>query len=453
MATSAAHIGLQTRQDLPIDDSFFRCFSTSSSDAYVNQYNARNREYVTSFKPKPSNKLSNIQQGDLNKSLDTSYETMHDISFVRHPNSNYVLHQASTPKYQTSIIFGHKYNAPRWEGDCDDMYTSTSASTYIDKHDKLGKSQNSSSIVRGKSYIVFGEPDKIRINPSMTQIDYQAHDLSKVERVSIDPKKSSEANAVAIALAPDVKSINRTTESSEAYVALKKPDENIRSAGLDIGSSDKTSNISSIPRGDAGFFDFSTFKTTSFDDFKNYPYVPVEHPILGAKITKSKVTLGEPGGILDALEGDRYTSTTHSAFVHHPESTAALGRGVSVKPRSTLHAGDEADNIPNMENNTTTHSDHFKNPTGAERAIGFKGKTVDKKMLFPLRAHQPGIFETMTSEYFGMRRGLLFNPKEASIKNLERQSVRQLRTRSSIAFGDPHLHYYETEQQKQQTQV
>ncbi len=95
-----------------------------------------------------------------------------------------------------------------------------------------------------------------------------------------------------------------------------------------------------------------------------------------------------------------------------------------------------------MGNNTTTHTAHYQSPLHPERAHGIKGKTVPRKMLFPLRTHQPGTFGTVTSDSFGMRQGLLFSESDSVLKKEQKSTLRQLRTKSSIAFGDPHLLHF-----------
>ena len=450
MATSAAHIGLQTRQDLPIDDKHFKSFSTSNSEAYANFQNhikAMAKEEPTSFKPKVTNRLSNIQQGDHRGG---NYLTMHDDSYVQHPSDAYQHHRLRVPGTHTSIVLGHKNTAPRWKSEPDDMYTSTSAAAYQSRENIEQDISFASKVVRGKSYIVFGEPDKVMSNPSVTQRDYHEHDLNLLTRpIDLSKKQVLVQSSIASALAPDGRASWREAESctSSSYRGqVNHNEDSERSAGIDLGSRETTSDISSIPFGDPEIFHLATFKTTNTDDFKVYPRTHVEHPILGAKITKSRVTFGEPGGAMDMQPEERYLSTTHNAFVQHPESVAVLGRGVPVKPRVTLNAGEDIDTAYSMGNNKTTHAAHYQAPP-QDRVHGLQDKlvprkSVPRKMLFPLRSHQPGIFGTVTSDSFGMRNGLLFSESDSKLKKEQKSSLRQLRTKSSIAFGDPHLLHF-----------
>jgi hypothetical protein len=287
---------------------------------------------------------------------------------------------------------------------------------------------------------VFGEPEKAMTSPSVTQRDYQAHPLTQSS--PSHHHASTKTLAVASALAPDARASWKDAESctTTTYRITPLSPNKQRSAGIPIGSREKVSNISSIPFGDEGHFRLSTFQTTTSDQFKEYPMEKVEHPILGAKITKSKVTFGETGGSHDVLDQERYTSTTHSAFVPHPESLASIGRGVSVKPRVTLNAGEDIEMEYSMGHNTTTHADHYKGVEG-ERVEGIKGKTVPKKNIFPMHLNQQGVFESITGGSYAMRNGLQFSVKDSVKKNQEKQVIRQFITKSSIAFGDPQLHY------------
>lgn len=425
-ATSSAHIGLETRQALPIDDKHFKCFTTSNSDAYMNFSN-----HIKQEKEPLKTRVSSIRQGDLNHI--SSYTTMHGHSYVLHPNEAYHIQHTKIPHTETSIVLGQKYNAPRLLGE-EDMYTSTSSATY------LAKDYSLQEIVKPKvsSSVVFGEVKKSMSDPSVTQSDYQIHSKNLISTKA--PKKVHNSSGILTAFAPDPK-LKFNTESCTT-LAYKTPSQgnHERSAGLFLGSKGDTSNLSSIPFGDPHSYPIGMFNTTNGNDFNAHYGVIVTHPILGAKLTKSQVTFGDHEGCADA--DDRFSSTNHLAFVQHPECVAALGRGVSVKPTATLKENNDQDY--SMEHNITTHADHYKLPKlTTERVYGQPAKTVPRKMLFPLRCFN--VFGTVTSDSFSSRQGLLFSEAQVAQEAERKALLRQLRTKSSVAFGDPSLTYYDSE--------
>ena len=433
-ATASAHIGLQTKQDLPVDDKFFKCFVTSNADAYVNQFPAHQRALEKEghkSPPKSSGRMSNIQQGDLNHYTD--YTTMHDSSFVPHHPEDYKRPPAKGPKTQTSIVFGHTHPS----GD-PSMYVSTSTAAHQIPTNKDLTPKFDASKVRGRSCIVFGDPDKVNGSPSVSQRDYHSYGTDCLLDNLNSKRRDTHVSSITSALAPDGRSSLRDMGSctSLSYRAPGVGNRDERPAGIECGQhGGKLSNISSIPTGDALMFPFGSSYTTTELDFAEHPRMhPVEHPVLGAKMTQSTVSFGEQGGAMDMSNDERYTSTTHSAFVPHPESVAVLGRGVSVKPRVALETEDANWSSYPMSQNKTTHTDHYQTPGPSERAHGIKGKLVPRKMLFPLRNHRS--FATVTAESFAMRAGLQFDTKDLRDKRAEEEAVRKFRTKSSIAFGD-----------------
>jgi hypothetical protein len=431
-STSSAHIGLQTRQALPIDDKHFKCFTTSNTDTYINFSNSikKDKDAITI-------RGSSIRQGDLNHI--SSYKTMHGRSYVLHPNEAYHIQHAKVPR-QSSIVLGQKYNSPKLLGE-DDMYTSTSSATY--------QAQESSrqEIVKPRlnSSVVFGEVKSQMSDPSVTQRDYTNHSqklVNEVDGFASAPQKVRNSSGIITAFTADPK-MKFNTESCTA-MTYKTPshENNERSAGLFLGKRE-TSGLSSVPFGDPQSYPIGMFDTTNGYYFNPHYGFTTSHPILGAKSTKSQVTFGDYECASDAT--DRFISTTHLAFVQHPESVAALGRGVSVKPTTTLKESDDQDY--SMEHNVTTHADHYKFPKlTTERVYGQTAKTVPRKMLFPLRCFNE--FGTVTSDSFTSRQGLLFNEAQAAQEAERKAVLRQVRTKSSVAFGDPSLTYFENEQIK-----
>ena len=318
-ATSSAHIGLQTRKDLPIDDKHFKCFTTSSGDAYVNFSNQ-----IKGLKDIIKTKGSSIQQGDLNHF--SNYTTMQAHSYVLHPNEAYHIQHTKIPHTKTSIVLGQRYNAPRSVGD-DDIYTSTSSATYQAKENN----QQEVAKPRLNSSIVFGEFRKKMSDPSVTQRDYKMHDKGVVHEANTKTSKTASRNSSGMinAFAPDPQSKLHSESCTALAYKTHSHINHDRSAGLVFGSKVSNGNLSSIPFGDPQGYPIGMFNTTKGNDFNAHYGVHVSHPVLGAKLTKSQVTFGEQGGSMDAE--DRYSSTTHLAFVQHPESIAALGRGVPIK--------------------------------------------------------------------------------------------------------------------------
>ena len=75
--TSAAHVGAQTRQDLPIDYNHFRNFTTTTQVAYkLSLKDMQTQRQIYGARP------TQLQFGDLGRR--SNYETIHDqISIVR----------------------------------------------------------------------------------------------------------------------------------------------------------------------------------------------------------------------------------------------------------------------------------------------------------------------------------------------------------------------------------
>lgn len=106
IASKSAHIGLQTRQDLPIDDNVFNDISTTAQDSFTKPCNfVRTVQLVA--------KPTNIQLG----SQSTNYETSHKSSFtghnVQYENKRHPIHvpfklgHPQSDQYSTS--FGTSY--------------------------------------------------------------------------------------------------------------------------------------------------------------------------------------------------------------------------------------------------------------------------------------------------------------------------------------------------------
>ena len=380
-------------------------------------------------------------------------------SYVRHPHEAYKVNFRA-PKSSTAIVLGDTRPHPSFlsssTSDADqeqDRFMTTSSLTYTGGNSGLPVASNTTAPVgHGKSFIVFGEYNKgLAECPSVTQRDYRPHDLKQV----FDQKQEYESHlhqrphidAIGSALAPDSRSGFHEALSctSSTYRYPNGRQNQKEAAGIEYGAREQTSHISSIPYGDPQRFPAQGFKTTTSSDFSSFPYPwKVEHPILGAKSTQSTVRIGEVGGSMDVNPEDRYRTTTNDAFVPHSENEATKGRGVSVKPRVTLHTGGESDvsgEIYSMAHNTTTHADHYKSHGPVARLEAYHAKPcVQRKMIFPLRSSNA--FGTETGDAFELRNGLLLSSHEAREKKQEEKVVKQLRTKSSIAFGDPNLHYY-----------
>eukprot|EP00842_Homolaphlyctis_polyrhiza_P005632 jgi/Hompol1/606/HPOL_002549-RA len=468
-ATSAAHIGLQTRQDLPIDDKHFRSFMTTTQEAYLpkDSSDPSSAKSTASIPRVNMGRPSHIHLGDLEKQK--SYDTVHETSYVQHPSSAYRPYLGHLPK-SSSILLGH--HETNIMSDQSPMYLTTTAATYLGAHkprdEKPQLFNEKYSVVAqqgGASHIAFGEDDPERrcTQPSVTQHDFVNHGIasqnatrprtshhrtSRTSAQSIQPISHSSQTqtqpqlqrGIMKALEPDDNRRDLESYSMSSFKPyIHSESSTIPAAGVFSEYGDCATggvnalcmNTSSVPTGDARHYDFDSFGTTTASTFSGHKWDgPPVHPILGANITKSKVTFGEPADPFTEEAEDRYRSTTHSTFVKYSAEDAQRVRGVRISPHPSMHTGDDIDLEYAMDRNKTTHQSHFSAPKFATRRRAKLPHLAAKNMLFPLRTtHSYDTTTTTTQDYYGFRDGLVGDQIALKKATSSRES--------SIVFGDP----------------
>jgi hypothetical protein len=292
------------------------------------------------------------------------------------------------------------YNTSVTEAERENHYTTTVSDAYRgfstrteDSKYKPGVSQKN-----GTSHIQFGQSDASKTELSVTKSDYKEKKLES--QFSCEkPSKFGMQKAIQPGDSQSILSFSQSVYKAE------QPKADLPSAGFSHGFDQRNPvGISSVPSGDARFYDISSSKTTSKGDFVKYPWTGFpSFPALGAKITKSKVFSG-----IQADYVPNYTTTTQQEFVSYDPEDAKLTRGVPISPYSITHklGSDEL-----METNTTQHA-HFVNPAQICKRTPILPHIAHPNRLFPLTngGHK---FETTMEEYFG-NRNVLYNSKSGA---------------------------------------
>ncbi|KAJ3281156.1 hypothetical protein HK104_000171, partial [Borealophlyctis nickersoniae] len=317
-ATSAAHLGLQTRQDLPIDDKHFRSFLTTNQEAYTAKVSVDGGRGGSSNLKR--NRTSNIPEGDRDKQL--SYETVAGTSFVNPGSASYRNRSRRVGRPSSHIVLSMGETG---EGGRKEMYMSTSAAAYKgapgfvpDRTFRVGASTvpiSEAGHLRGKSSIAFGEggEDRRETGLSVSQRDYLRDPVADAEarraaRSSVaDRLLSKPGIATAICPYPNP----RTDMETCSAMSYQPPDQrmkvypSIQGRAAGIPSIDPSAhrpgsgrmgksimNRSSVPTGDTRAYNFKDFDTTTSHFFQPHPDAKmIPHPVLGANITRSNFTL------------------------------------------------------------------------------------------------------------------------------------------------------------------
>ncbi|KAI8926436.1 hypothetical protein BC831DRAFT_511734 [Entophlyctis helioformis] len=459
-ATSAAHIGLQTRQDLPIDDMHFRNFITTSQESYLPKDSIDGTKgYEFPTRAPNTGRASHIHLGDLEKQK--SYDTVHETSFIRHGSECYRPHAGHEPQ-PSSILLGHHEQGPSVDRGA--MYATTTADTYqgvqptpphLDQaarpHPPGGLKHTIVSQQGGASHIAIGEEEteRRRTALSVTQRDFVLHQGTDRRAIRRGHGHGKGRDMVK-ALEPDETKRDAESFSTVSFRSVAHADTRVKpAAGVpsEFGTSASGGvdalcmNTSSVPTGDPRHYDLEFVGTTTGDTFKAHPWEgPPTHPILGANMTKSKVTFGEAGGgdLPDTSLPDRYTSTTHRTFGAYTNDVARQCRGVRIAPHQSVHPGDEdvdcQHELLGNSHYSTTHESHFGAPKNPMRRHAKRPHLAAKSMLFPLRSTLPHSYDTTTHDYFSMRDGLV-GDQIAYKKYVQARE-------SSIVFGDPKYVYF-----------
>ncbi|KAJ8329785.1 hypothetical protein O5D80_001983 [Batrachochytrium dendrobatidis] len=462
-ATSAAHIGLKTRQNLPIDDMHFKNFITTSQDAYplkdIASLSITNAPVYKSSQGRPSH----IHLGDLG--MPRSYSTVQNTSFVNHPSEVYKPYNGHHQK-SSSLTLGYAKTGSKDEGlDQTDMYTTTTGLMHKDLFDRekqlkmhpdmrcaASADVDTLSKQSGASHIVFGEVSTTRrkTEPSVTQRDYNYEmndtnfDPTVTTSVRLDHNRSTLASmthGIISAIEPDVTKRELESHSSSTF----KPCTHLdliqrRAAGThSMGGSTPmrtSTETSSVPTGDPRHFTFGSFTTTSASAYPKYNTTNMPtHPILGENMTKSKVTFGEQDEINNQdVVCDRYTTTSQTAFPAYSKNELHSRYGIQSRPHSGLKSIVESS--AGMANNYTCHQTDYPMRSIMGRRHTILPQLAKDHLLFPLCSKRVNSYETTTQECFAMRDGLAEGKTLGHVKTLRD---------SSIVFGDP-LHVNFTKQ-------
>ncbi|KAJ3255618.1 hypothetical protein HK103_006143 [Boothiomyces macroporosus] len=390
-ATAAAHVGQQTRQDLPIDDHFFKLFTTTTEKAYrVHNDDSKYPRQIF------GGRKSQLVFGDQSSQL--SYNTTQSTSFVKHSQSDFGPHAKYKPKI--TDIFSTKHEiTPR------SHFTTTLSSTYQGKQIPPEDRQYVPNVSQknGSSHIHFGQDAyEVENDLSVTKSDFSFKKLdSPVKSI-----KSGKPEGILKAMAPSTE-LNMKSYSEACY----KPPviTNKAAAGLPTQCFGRNpcepltlehTFHSAVPTGDQLYFDFAHANTTSKGDFKEYTLTsPPSHPPLGYNITKSKVFAKDTECTTD------YVTSSHSEFIPYTSTEAKLTRGIPINPYRTSHRIGSDDTFDVR----TAHQDDFKNPKINCKRLPKLPHLAQVNKLFPLAKDQMKKYETTMEEYYGVRKGLYFN--------------------------------------------
>ncbi|KAJ3043526.1 hypothetical protein HDV00_004915 [Rhizophlyctis rosea] len=463
-ATSAAHIGLRTRRDLPIDDSKFHNFTTTNQEAYIAKPLAPLNGGAINL---ARNRISNIPQGIRDQ---LNYTTTAGSAFGQYSDDAYRHTEAGSGGpgrgRKSNIVLSMGADAK------EQMYTSTSAAAYkgdpVDPRNRHSFPGPTGSL-RGKSSIAFGQQEDVNraTEPSVSQRDYVRDALADAEareavRSSIEDRLKSK-KGIAKAIKPgggkvaDVESASHAAYQSPDALERACPGARGRTAGIRslIGGEvegkatggtsfarlgNRVMNRSSVPDGDTKTYNFTGFETTTNKFFPaHWDAKMVPHPVLGANITRSNFTFGQPGDVGDVPDEERFRSSTQTAFVPHANAERTV---VAHGRESTKHILDaDGGSVYLMGNNRTTQQDHFKQPREPERRFGHAPPNATRKMLFPLKTVE-GVrqqsYETMMDRFHGPKEGLWNMEGQPERKVVgARRKVRD----SSIVLGDPKVDF------------
>ncbi|KAJ3034580.1 hypothetical protein HK097_004466 [Rhizophlyctis rosea] len=458
---SNAHVGLQTRSDLPIDDGKFHSFSTTTSEAFSSKSippseSAREGGKVNLERNRISNVGSGNTTGQYETSAGLSWKEWDQRSYVRCKEGD----KGRNRKSHINLSMGTQSPG--------DGFASTNSVTYVgepvDPENRIYFPGGTGSL-RGRSSIAFGGGNFAGgegTGESVSRRDYVPLKIEKegLLRSSVEDRLNSK-KGIASAIRPDVGVGDVETASRVAFqdpreLKVTNPRARGRTAGVRSligGEIDKLDGKSgglsiarlgnrvmtrsSLPAGDPLSYNFADFETTTkreYPGFWNAEMVP--HPVLGANITRSNFEFGESGGVGDDIPPEeRFKSSTHASYTphtHYPQTPIAHGQ------KSTTHILDaEGGSIYPMSHNHTTHQINFQPPAEPERRFGHAPPNAGRKLLFPLKTVE-GVrqqsYETMMERFHGQREGL-WNLDEGAERKVV--GARRRARDSSIVFGDP----------------
>jgi hypothetical protein len=393
----SAHMGAQTRQDLPIDDNHFtlRNFNTTTNDAYRMIPDDFNKDRIIY-----GAKRSQLYFGDLGRK--SNYDTVQSTSFVHHVTKPIELKKK---EYGPSAIF----NSQNYGNSSESQYTTTLSDAF--KGEQTSSAQKAYKPIvsqkSGASHIQFGQSnyEPTQIASSVTKRDYvENHAPYKPAR-----------NAQTIEKTPGIQSAIQPNPTDLAFPGpyfneiegpLQLPS-NIPPAGVTFSILQKAKNISSVPEGDTRFYNTGVTKSTSKEDFIKYsvaPRVVVNGQTEESVPTKSRIFNH------DLAEGETqtvYETTSQTEYVKYSKEEAKMVRGQPYRPGSGSGAKISENSFP-REMLTTQHA-HFTAPVGIARRNPHLPQVSQSNRLFPLAAKSyPNAYQTSFSSYFPVREELFF---------------------------------------------
>ncbi|KAJ3145444.1 hypothetical protein HDU89_007069 [Geranomyces variabilis] len=441
-AAQSAHIGLQTRADLPIDDARFSSYQTTHGSAYSTKVppEAGLTAANAAAGYGASNRTSNIPLGDPTKPR--SWGTMAGSSWVDHGNQYRKL-EAQKSEHRTADLVVMDRSSKLGPGG---LQSTTSASFQAPPSPlppappkpgalKPGERRGHSSIALGAT-VSGGEAES-----SVSRRDY-AHDPAasyaarQAVRSSVQDRLLSKPG-IRDAIRPTDET-RMVTSMNEAYrQPATESDRTSQAPAAGISWSHPSSTQSSFPQGDAERFPTSGARATTLDAYQPYPeYRMPPHPILGANITRSTFAFAAP----DAPPTN-YESTSRAA--HHPH---LLDKNRHMRHAArVVHLAPIGDTTLSMSGNRTTHQSHYSAPTDADSsALRRPHGRYDQP--HPVAAIKPLLFPTRTShvtpaQTYGTTMGDFYAPRAGLWDGGDRAAPVQ-RVGSSVVFGDPRVGYY-----------
>ncbi|KAJ3206752.1 hypothetical protein HDU67_007966 [Dinochytrium kinnereticum] len=360
---AAAHVGVKTREDLPIDDKRFRSFVTTNQDAYHFHTNAVGGVRAAQACPRVG---TSIPQGDREKQQ--CYESVASSSFVRHPPRSYGITQKAEAPPAGAVMEGDPRYLSNFTTTSKASYPHPAAPTTRDESDGIVKERGRSSIAFGES--IQTDETKKPTGLTITQQDYTSLPL----QTYIDARKKAKDSKPSIYIGDgtNLGSIGALRPNKDVSKSLREADETHREATRLIATHPSTAphpslqtNMyrSSIMTGDPTKYKFSSSTTTTSESFKAYPSAPFPtFPIAGANITRSNFEFGDEGGVGRSTSGD--------AFVDYGGKVERVER---VKRGEMSFMGALNGEYP-MGDNITSNAQFYRDPGVDGRVMGVAPK-------------------------------------------------------------------------------
>ena len=378
----AAHFGSETRQDLPIDDHHFTLcnFNTTTNDSYrlIPQTDSNRIIYGP--------KRSQLYFGDLGRAH--NYDTVHHTSFIKHETRPIKLKKLET---RQSAIF----NSKNYGNDSESLYITTLSDAYKGAQLSTSEKVLNVSPKTGTSHIQFGQSNDKANNTdtSVTKRDYGKH---PTHHAVLRNPSSIRSHGIQKAMQPSNESFKDGGVCIEPSDELTVDQTEYEPAGISFTKGlQEVKNQSSVPEGDIRFYNTCASKTTSKEDFIQYP--PQTRVVLnGGSEVQTKFRIFNH----DADIQTNFQTTSKTEYVEYSKEDAQLVRSAPFKPSpvSNYKLGDDV--LDCGEFKTTQHS-HFCTPVNASRRAPQLPQLALPNRLFPLAAKKnPHAYQTSFADYF-----------------------------------------------------